>query len=160
MEILQQQNPNDADPDESPQRPGSALQDMLRGESDAAPSSDTTDFEFEDTEDVDVRGTVEPDQVIAEWLSDQPLDGEVGRTSKPGRRAARVRNAQDVAERAVNDSVVPPRYHEFIKRYFKNLNQTVEKATTDPPAASDTKPSDAESSSDTEGAKPARESSN
>ena len=84
------------------------------------------------------------DQVIAEWLSDKPREGDPGRTSKSN-RARRIRSAQKVAERAVNESVVPTRYHEFIKRYFDRLDRTVQKATGEsptpptPPVKSDAK---------------------
>ena len=102
---------------------------------------------FRDLEDIDLRDPdIGPDRVIAEWLSDEPLEGEPGRTDQPG-RAQRIREAQDVAERAVDDSVVPSRYHNLIKRYFGNLGKTIDKASApatgadpEPPAESSAAP--------------------
>jgi hypothetical protein len=43
-----------------------------------------------------------------------------------------VRQAREVAERAVDDSMVPNRYHRLIRRYFRRLDETVQGEPTDP----------------------------
>jgi hypothetical protein len=83
------------------------------------------------TEDVDVRGDELGDQLIAKWLTSES-PGEPGRTDQsPG--AQRVRRAQEVAERAVNDAAVQRRYHKSVKRYFDRLNETIKRAGAPPP---------------------------
>ena len=85
-------------------------------------------------DDVDLRGNEVADQPITDFLDNNP-PGEPG--ANPGARSAataeRIRAAQQVAERAVNDSAVPSRYHQFIKRVFGNLNRAANPAA--PPAS-------------------------
>jgi len=90
-------------------------------------------------EDVDLRDLDEQNQqnqqnqqIIAEWLSDEPLDGAPTPAGSGGRAA--VRRARNAAEQAVEKSVVPSRYHEFIRRYFGRLEKAVD---TPPPAKPD-----------------------
>lgn len=131
MDLLEQQNRESPDANEQQGRTGTdgSLDELLKNSPDLPLTSSTSgEFTFEETEDLDIRGEFKLDQVIAEWLSDEPNPDQPGRTDKSS-RTRRVQNAQQLAERAVNESVVPPRYHEFIKRYFNNLNQTVQKAS-------------------------------
>ncbi len=84
-------------------------------------------------EDVDLRELGEPNQqIIAEWLSDAPVEGAPTPAGAGGRAA--VRRARNAAEQAVEKSVVPSRYHEFIRRYFGRLEKSVD---TPPPAKPD-----------------------
>ena len=87
-------------------------------------------------EDVDLRDLDEQirqnQQIIAEWLSDAPLEGAPTPAGAGGRAA--VRRARNAAEQAVEKSVVPSRYHEFIRRYFDRLEKSVD---TPPPANTD-----------------------
>ncbi|MCH7601567.1 MAG: hypothetical protein IIB54_02260 [Planctomycetes bacterium] len=130
--------------DQSPDGDADGLDANRRGQAETSQQATGQGYQFEDTEDLDLRGMEKADQVIAEWLSDKPREGDPGRTSKSN-RARRIRSAQKVAERAVNESVVPTRYHEFIKRYFDRLDRTVQKATGEsptpptPPVKSDAK---------------------
>lgn len=133
MDLLEQQNqdPPDSNVREERTGTGGALDELLKSAPDRPVTSSASDeFSFEETEDIDLRGEIMPDQIIAEWLSDEPVPGQPGRTDKPG-RGRRIQNARQLAEHAVNESVVPPRYHEFIKRYFNNLDRTVQKASGD-----------------------------
>src|SRR5690606_19285095 len=88
-----------------------------------------TRYAPDDIEDVDARSTaeVEPGQVIAEWLSEEPRDLEPG-APRGGEAQQRVRQAQQIAERAVNEQAVPARYHGAIRRYFNRLSEAVERA--------------------------------
>jgi len=87
-------------------------------------------------EDVDLRDLDEQirqnQQIIAEWLSDAPIEGAPTPTGAGGRAA--VRRARNAAEQAVEKSVVPSRYHEFIRRYFDRLEKSLD---TPPPARTD-----------------------
>jgi len=143
MDILRQQAPDDADrPDGGSENdadvpePRSGAGDSRAGAGDRPVAIRTpSGLEFDDTEDIDLRGSGVGEKVIAEWLSDEPRDGPPGRMTTPGPgpgRAKRIDEAREVAERAVNESVVPPRYHEFIKRYFGNLKRTVDRAAGEP----------------------------
>lgn len=88
----------------------------------------------EGTETVDSRGDDEgADQIISEWLSDQPRPGEPETVRRPD-DAEPVRRAQDFARRAVNESAVPRRYHPLIDRYFGRLPQAVEDASAQTPS--------------------------
>lgn len=118
--------------DQPPEGDADGLDANRRGQAEASRQATGRGYQFEDTEDLDIRGMEKADQVIAEWLSDEPREDDPGRTSKSN-RARRIRSAQKVAERAVNESVVPARYHEFIKRYFDQLDRTVQKATGESP---------------------------
>ncbi|MCI0677400.1 MAG: hypothetical protein L0Y42_16695 [Phycisphaerales bacterium] len=76
------------------------------------------------TEDVDLHGDEEADQLMAEWLSDQmPAQADPSASDKA---AQRIQRAQDIAERAVNESAVQKRYHKAIKRYFGRMGQPPE----------------------------------
>jgi hypothetical protein len=92
------------------------------------PTDEAAPLERDRIEDIDARAFEDdPGEVIAEWLSDEPH--EIGDATP--RRAApteRAREAQRVAERAVNEQAVPARYHELIRRYFGRLPDTVERA--------------------------------
>jgi hypothetical protein len=69
------------------------------------------------TDDMDLRGDEQSGERVAEWISDQPLDPDaLRRGDAPS--AESVRRAREAAERAVDESAVPPRYHRLIKRYF------------------------------------------
>ena len=87
-------------------------------------------------EDFDLRELDEQNQpnqqIIAEWLSDAPVEGAPTTVDAGGRAA--VRRARNAAEQAVEQSVVPARYHEFIRRYFGRLEKSVD---TPPPAKPD-----------------------
>lgn len=80
-------------------------------------------------EEVDLRGEPPDDEaeVIARWLSE---DGPEG-APDAGARRARVRKARSQAEQAVEESVVPARYHELIQRYFGRLADTTRQAAGD-----------------------------
>lgn len=79
-----------------------------------------------DVDDVDLRGEPpdEDGRIIARWLSP---DAPGGPAATDGGRAI-VAEARSEAERAVDESVVPSRYHAFIQRYFGRLGDTVDKA--------------------------------
>ena len=81
-------------------------------------------------EDVDLRDDDIEDQVIARWFSDTPV--EPGAAPRTGGRAA-VRRARSAAEQAVEKSIVPSRYHQFIQRYFRQLEHTAETAPSPGP---------------------------
>ncbi len=59
----------------------------------------------------------------------------------PGGGRTIVREARGAAEQAVEESVVPSRYHAFIQRYFGRLAETVDRAeagtSSNEPAQSD-----------------------
>ena len=88
-------------------------------------------------------------RLIAEWLSDERIGRGAGAT-EPGPASQRLGRAQRDAERAVEESAVPSRYHRFIQRYFGRLGETIDKAAAnpagreaapakpDPPSAGDT----------------------
>jgi hypothetical protein len=82
------------------------------------------------TEDVDLRMNDTGDRVIAQWLDGADPNAPQG-TAASG-ASQRIVQAQDAAERAVNDAAVPPRYHSFIKRVFGRLNQTTKEAASGP----------------------------
>ncbi|MGI9014207.1 MAG: hypothetical protein ACR2GY_08155 [Phycisphaerales bacterium] len=80
---------------------------------------------------VDLRDPDAPDRIASDWLSDDRTlpDDEPGRTTASGARddaGALIERARTAAERAVNESTVPNRYHDFIRRYFKQLDRAVE----------------------------------
>ena len=76
-------------------------------------------------EDVDLRGDDIADQVIARWLTDTPV--QPGAAPRTGGRDT-VQRARRAAEQAVEKSIVPSRYHQFIQRYFRHLDDTVKPA--------------------------------
>ncbi len=81
---------------------------------------------------IDLRGEESNDQSIAQW-SDPNAKPSDNRAAS-GNVIQRVHGAQEVAERAVNDSAVQKRYHKAIKKYFGRLNETMKKATGEAPA--------------------------
>ena len=81
-------------------------------------------------EDLDLRGNETADQIIAEWLNDEASGPQSPQRSSAA--PAAVRQAREVAERAVNEAAVQKRYHRAIQRYFSRLNETATKAATDP----------------------------
>jgi hypothetical protein len=109
------------------------------GEPSASSERAAADSELSEatTEDVDLRDRDVGDKVIAQWLDDANLDAapEGGAATSSG--AQRIIQAQNAAERAVNDAALPPRYHRFIKRVFGRLNETTREAAkgTAAPAA-------------------------
>ena len=82
---------------------------------------------FTETETFDIGGDEEAKNIIASWLSDEAIEGDPKRTTKGGEM---IRRAQSAAEQAVDQSAVPRRYHELIRRYFGQLEKTVDKAAT------------------------------
>ena len=82
---------------------------------------------FTITETVDIGGDEEARNIIARWLGDEAIEGDPRRTTQGGEV---IRRAQWAAEQAVDQSAVPRRYHEVIRRYFGQLDKTVDKAAT------------------------------
>lgn len=84
------------------------------------------------TDDLDLRDAKTADQIIAQWQGDEaPADG----AAQPTQSAPpAVRQAREVAERAVNEAAVQKRYHRAIQRYFGRLNETASKAAGEPSA--------------------------
>ena len=70
-----------------------------------------------------------------EWLGRESDEGGPSRTDR-GEARHLIRRAREGAQRAVNESGVPSRYHDLIRRYFGRLEDTVRKATStgSPPA--------------------------
>lgn len=79
---------------------------------------------------VDIGGTDPGERTIAQWLSETTPDGEPLPTSASTPATQRIRQAQQVAERAVDESAVQKRYHRLIQRYFGRLPDTVNRAAT------------------------------
>lgn len=79
----------------------------------------------------DIGGTDPGERTLAQWLSEAP-PGEPLPSNTPSGATQRIRQAQQVAERAVDESIVQKRYHRLIQRYFGGLPQTVDKAVTPP----------------------------
>lgn len=79
--------------------------------------------------DLDLRNQrIEDGELIAEWM-DESLEAREGDPQiRQTDAQQRVRQAQEIAERAVNEAAVPSRYHERIRRYFGRLSQTVDRA--------------------------------
>ncbi len=93
-----------------------------------------------DVESVDLRGDEAADRLITEWLGRESGEGAPGRTDR-GEARRLIRRAREGAQRAVNESGVPSRYHDLIRRYFGRLEETVRKASTGtPPARTDEDP--------------------
>lgn len=84
-------------------------------------------YQPQQTRDLDLRGDDPGRQIIADWLTNEHM-GEPGSTTEQSQPMQRVRQAQDVAERAVNDSAVHRRYHKAIMRYFGRLDETARRA--------------------------------
>lgn len=87
---------------------------------------------FSETETVDIGGDEAAKNIIARWLGDEVIEGEPQRTQRGGEV---VRRAQSAAEHAVDQTAVPRRYHELIRRYFGKLDETVRKAASSPKSA-------------------------
>lgn len=80
------------------------------------------------TETVDARGPEkDAGMLLDEWLSEQEA-APSGTTSGATSANDPVRSAQDIAQRAVNDTSVPRRYHRLIDQYFGRLNETARNA--------------------------------
>lgn len=80
-------------------------------------------------EDIDLRDDdFDHGELIAEWIDEAGPMREGDPTTRRVEAEQRVRQAQEIAERAVNDAAVPSRYHERIRRYFGRLNETVDRA--------------------------------
>ncbi len=82
---------------------------------------------FRETETVDIGGDEAATNIIARWLGDEVIEGEPQRTQRSGEV---IRRAQSTAEQAVDQTAVPRRYHELIRRYFGKLDETVHKAAS------------------------------
>ena len=75
--------------------------------------------------------------LLAEWYGKDLRDDPARHVMTEGTAddvKRRLNSARRSAERAVEESAVPARYHEFIKRYFDRLNRSAESA---PAAGSD-----------------------
>lgn len=85
---------------------------------------------------IDLRGRAAGD-VVAEWFDDLP-PGESAGTAE-ARVASRVESARRAAERAIDRSAVPSRYHELVRRYFGRLDEAARdvrpNSATDAPTA-------------------------
>lgn len=104
-----------------------------------------------ESEPVDLTGAEPGDQTLAEWLSDENVDPENLPTGDSSSASQRAERARQVAERAVNDSVVHRRYHPLIKKYFGRLPETVESAAAGrQSSSSSSSSSSAESGGDTD----------
>jgi len=97
----------------------------LRGDDAPTQRPPVDDGAFEDIDDVDLRED-DPGRTVAEWLADDDLEGRPGRTTEGG--GDPVGEARKAAERAVDETSVPTRYHELIRRYFRQLDDTAQKA--------------------------------
>jgi hypothetical protein len=84
-------------------------------------------IDIDEVDPVDITGDEVADRTIAEWLSDAPPEGEPQRTTGSS-RGEHIRRAQRAAERAVDESTVPSRFHRFIRRYFDRLDRTIDEA--------------------------------
>ena len=128
----------DTEPDDQDLPPGSGSDPA--GREPAQPGQQPDRMPPPAFEDIDLRdegGDQLDQQIIAEWLSDAPIEGAPAPAGAGGRAA--VRRARSAAEQAVEKSVVPSRYHELIQRYFRRLGQTVESPRpAKPDADSDT----------------------
>ncbi len=82
---------------------------------------------FRETETVDIGGDEAAKNIIARWLGDEVIEGEPQRTQRGGEV---IRRAQSAAAQAVDQTAVPRRYHELIRRYFGKLDETVRKAAS------------------------------
>lgn len=131
----QQPSPSSSDPDNRMARGGGGPEAGVQNPSND-PTSRTPLLNNAQPEVVDLRGNEPGEEMLSDYLEADPnaptTGGQLRRIT--GDAAERIRRAQEVAERAVNDSAVPSRYHQFIKRVFGNLNKTV------PPAAPATRP--------------------
>lgn len=99
-------------------QPGTGSGDIRRAE-------DRAVGPLREEENLDLRTDAEADIVIAQWLSKEL---RAGKPQRVGRTAAPVSRARAAAEQAVEDSVVPSRYHSVIQRYFGRLKDTVDRA--------------------------------
>jgi hypothetical protein len=83
------------------------------------------------TDDVDIRGDEPNDQTIAEWFDPNTTPRPDGSITQAGPDAQqRVRQARQVAERAVDNSAVPRRYHDLIRAYFNRIQKLAEQTET------------------------------
>jgi hypothetical protein len=103
--------------------PGSDAGDEPAASRTASASTRPPAFE---SENLDLSGGDPADRIIAEWMSDETRPPAVAPPAKSSE--ARVRDAQRIAERAVNESAVPARYRGLIQRYFDRLDETVDRA--------------------------------
>jgi len=92
-----------------------------------APRTDAPPFDDARRDAWQLSGEDPAGRIVAEWLTDErtgPAEGVSG----SGRGAETLRQARRAAERAVDETAVPSRYHELIKRYFGRLRETVDSA--------------------------------
>ncbi|MCL4211856.1 MAG: hypothetical protein KJZ68_14475, partial [Phycisphaerales bacterium] len=65
------------------------------------------------------------ERTLAEWLTDEKLEGQPGRTDRAGAGGAgglpAARDARRAAEQAISENAVPRRYHRLIRRYFDRI---------------------------------------
>lgn len=87
---------------------------------------------FRETETVDIGGDEAAKNIIARWLGDEVIEGDPQRTQRGGEV---IRHAQSAAEQAVDQTAVPRRYHDLIRRYFGKLDETVQRAASSPKSA-------------------------
>lgn len=80
------------------------------------------------THDIDLRDNDVGDQVIAQWLGRETPSDASATSGQIAQGVDPIRSAQRQAERAVNESSVPSRYHRYIRRFFGRLDQTAERA--------------------------------
>lgn len=89
------------------------------------------------TYDIDLRDDDVFGELVAEWFSDEPREGETG-TTRRELSDEQIRRAREIAERAVDDAAVPARYHDRIRRFFGRLSETIEGSDAAPsPEATD-----------------------
>ncbi|MEM7230254.1 MAG: hypothetical protein AAF432_15720 [Planctomycetota bacterium] len=116
---------------------GANGQEPGQAESPLTLAPDATPLDAE-AQNVDASGQELADELIASWIGGNPnLPAGQGRITS-SERAARAAAARRVAERAVNESNVPSRYHDLIKRYFGDFTSTVEKAAGEAAGDADT----------------------
>ncbi len=93
---------------------------------DQAPGA-RTDFE---TEALDIRRSGEEDRVAAEWDRD-PEPGE-GTSTRPvsgaPNTADQIKQAQQAADRAIEEQAFPSRFSNVVRRYFQRARESAEKA--------------------------------
>jgi hypothetical protein len=124
-----------SDSDQSPTapRPPHRIADGIdagAGPADGAPDlAEPPPFVADDLDDVNLSGTNPGEQIIAEWLTDEPA-GEVSPVSAGD--GGRIAAAQRAAQRALEQSAVPPRYRGPIQRFFGRLPETVKRAGAGP----------------------------
>ena len=121
-----------ADSGESPRRDSQPPRRVADGAdagidpADGAPDlAEPPPFAADDVQDVNLSGEDPGEQIIAQWLTDEPVGEASESTAGEGGRIA---TAQRAAQRAIEQSAVPPRYRGPIQRFFGRLPETVKRA--------------------------------